>query len=179
MFGIPRWNIAIIVVVLAGMFGYATYFDIPTPERAVEKFYTSFYTGNYQQAVKCLSVNWAYSVLFPKYNSTPPVELLKKGDTIRQEMVRVFKQNPPSDNLKEIEVSIVPKLTKTGSKTAVVVYDYRVPSEKITGRQLALVVKESGKWRVFEISDVTGFDLAFLQQLDMGEIDQRMEQFFE
>jgi len=179
VFGIPKWNIALIVVLLAGMFGYATYFDVSTPEKTVEKFYQLLGTGKYDQAAEYLSVNWAYSVLFPKYNNTAPSELLKRESAIRKEMGQALAQNLPEAGTGELKVTARPSLTRSGSKAALVVCDYRVPNSKVQGQQLALLVKESGRWRLFELSDVTGYDLGFLKDVNMEDLDSKMNSFFQ
>lgn len=178
IFGVPRWNVALIVMLLAGMFGYATYFDTSTPEKTVEKFYQCFDAGDYDRAVEYMSVNWAYSILFPKFNNTPPAELIKKRTDVRREMAKALAENVPAGDTEKVQVSALPKLTRLGDKTALVVYDYRIPKSKFTGKQVALLVKETGRWRLFEVSDVTGYELGFISQIDMKQMDQRVENFF-
>ncbi|MGI6487334.1 MAG: hypothetical protein GX964_05135 [Syntrophomonadaceae bacterium] len=175
MFGIPRWNIAIIVLALFTMFGYSAYFDTPTPERTVEKFYTSFYSGDFEQAVDYLSVNMAYPLLFPRYMQTPPAELLQREDQIRNEMAQAFSEAIP-ENPGEIKVSIRSDYTKTGEKSAIVVYDYKVPEQDLKGNEVAILIKETGKWRLLEISDATGSDLSALKSFDMKKMDEQVEQ---
>lgn len=177
MFGIPRWNIALVVLLLAAMFGYASYFDTTTPERTVQQFYKSFDAGDYARAVDLLSVKWAYSVLFPRYNASTPAELVEKGAQVRTEMAAAFAEkveNGPAS----LEVTVLPRYTRTGELSAVVLYDYRVATEGVSGRQAALLVREEGKWRLFDISEVSEQDLPYLQSLDMSELDAGVAHFY-
>ena len=141
----------------------------------MEKFYTSFYSGDFEQAVDYLSVNMAYPLLFPRYMQTPPAELLQREDQIRNEMAQAFSEAIP-ENPGEIKVSIRSDYTKTGEKSAIVVYDYKVPEQDLKGNEVAILIKETGKWRLLEISDATGSDLSALKSFDMKKMDEQVEQ---
>lgn len=161
------------------MFSYAAYFDISTPEKTVERFYQLLDSGRYDQAAEYLSVNWAYSILFPKYNNTAPGDLLKRELSVRKELGQALAQNLPEAGTSELRVKARPSLTRSGSKVALVVCDYWTPDNKAHGQQLALLVKESGRWRLFDLSDVTGYDLGFLKDVDIKDLDNRVNSFFQ
>jgi len=166
---IPIFIPLLIVVIIASMYYYAAFVE-SSPEQTVQDFYQSYFQKDYDTVAKNLSV--FYSIRFlPQYSTMTPAQLLEDRETIEKETSEVIamieSKNELPDNL---SIEIMPSYTKKSENSALVVYTFKENGQP-SGMELAILIKEKGKYRIFNMSPVASQDLDQIKQGNLQELD--------
>jgi hypothetical protein len=170
---VPRALLVIIVLCLAALYGWAAYGDAPAsaPEKTVNNFYTAYFNRDYPTVAENLSVFWSVRFL-PDYASMSAVELLENRSQIESAVAQVIADIEADNQLPEdVSIEIMKDYTKIGQKSAVVVYQFK-EKEAVTSMEVAILILEDEKFRIFNMSAVDDSVLAQIQDLDIETIDQ-------
>lgn len=167
---VPKSIIAIALIIFLSMFVYAQYFDYSPAEKTLSEFYESYFNKDYETVANHLSVFWATRVL-PQYSVLPPEELLASRDAIEKdvaELVQTIEQDVaiPGD----IKLNILREYTKTGEYSALIVYEL-VDKENTPVKEVAVLIFEAGKFRIFDLSPIDDKGLNEIIALDLNVLD--------
>ncbi|MDD2620135.1 MAG: hypothetical protein PHC92_05660 [Syntrophomonadaceae bacterium] len=166
---IPMFIPLIIVTILASMYYYAAFVE-SSPEKTVQDFYQSYFERDYDSVTKNLSVFWSIRFL-PQYSSMTPAQLLENRENIEKEASKVIAQIESENKLPQnISIEIMPEYTKKSESSALVVYSFKEDGQ-VSGMELAILIKEKGKYRIFNMSPVAPQDLEQIQQGNLQELD--------
>lgn len=168
---VPRALFAIIILCLAGLYGWAAYGDTPAPEKTVKNFYSAYFSRDYNTVAKNLSVFWAVRFL-PDYASTSPVQLVADRSKIEKEIATVIADIEKDNQIPAgISVEIVKDYTKIGKESAIVVYNFK-ENGQVTSEEAAILILEKDQFRIFNMSAVDSSILEQIKSLDMTVLDQ-------
>lgn len=171
---VPRSIWLVIVILLAALYSYAAYFDPTSPDKTVENFYQAYFEKDYATVASNSSVFWAVNFL-PQYAGMTAPELLENRDKIEKDIVKVIsdmeKTNPVP---KDVKIKILKDYTKQGEYAAVVVYEI-IESDKTTNTEAAILIKESGQFKVFTMTAIDPQNLNQIKALDMTEMDENFK----
>ena len=166
---IPIFIPLLIVTIIASMYYYAAFVE-SSPQQPVENFYQAYFERDYDTVSQNLSV--FYSIRFlPQYSTMTPAQLLENRDTIEKETSKVIAQIESKNELpKNLSIEIMPSYTKKSENSALVVYTFKENGQP-SGMELAILIKEKGKYRIFNLSPVAAQDLEQVKQGNLQELD--------
>jgi len=171
VYNVPGSLFIIIIAILAAMYYYAAYIDLPAPEKTLKNFYQAYFERDFDTVAENLSVLWSVRLL-PQYASLKPAELIEKRDAIEKETSRTIAEiEAENKELSGITVEIMPSYTKEGENSALVVYSLKKNGKPIS-TEMAILVKESGQLRIYDITSVTNEDLEYIKDYDISELDR-------
>ncbi len=166
----PKTILVIIVLILGSMYYYATYVDSPEPERTVKEFYQAYFSRDFESVSQNLSVFWSVRLL-PQYANLSPVQLLEKRDSIEKDTSQTIAEMESQNQLPEnISIDIMPEYTQEGTNSAIVVYSFQ-ENGKPSGMELAILIMEKGRFRIFALTPVAPQDLPQIKQESIKELD--------
>ncbi|MEN6349954.1 MAG: hypothetical protein ABFD08_11225 [Syntrophomonas sp.] len=169
--GIPKFIPFLIVILLGSMYYYAMFMDTSKPEIIVQRFYQAYFQRDFPKVSENLSVFWSVRFL-PQYSLLPPSELVAKRAAIEADATKVIAQIESKNEIpKNIKIEVMPDYTKTGEYSALVVYNF-VQNGKPSGMELAVLIKENGRFRIFNMSPVATQDLEQIKNGDLKELDE-------
>lgn len=172
---VPVFIWVVIVALLAGMYGYAAFWDPGRPEKTVQNFYQAYFTGDFDTVADNLSVFWAARLL-PQYMNMNATELLAHRSEIEKEISQLFSEvESMYDAPRDISVEVLKPYTKEGELGAVVVYRFKEKSQN-AGMEAALLIKENGRFRIFTMTAVDEFSLLQIKAMDISEMDQNFNE---
>jgi hypothetical protein len=167
-----------IPVILAAMYYYAAYVDTSAPEKTVQNFYQAYFDRDFDTVAENLSVFWAAQMM-PQYAATSPQELLSKRAEIQTktaEFIAGFEKNAPvPDN---ISVEILKDCTRLGRNAAVVAYAFK-QDDKETSLEAAFLVKEYGKFRIYNIAAISRDNLKQVKSFDIETLDKNITELLQ
>lgn len=176
--GVPRFIFVLVPAILVLMYYYAAFVDMPQSAKAASNFYTAYFAKDYDTVVDNLSVFWVAGNL-PQYESMPPAELLANRDKIMKETAAFFakaeKMNPAPKNVK---IDILKDYTKEGKNCAIVAYQFTENGKK-TSMEAAILLKENGKFRMFNMTPIDASTLGQLEKVDINILDERFAPILE
>ncbi|MEN6328529.1 MAG: hypothetical protein ABFD18_20260 [Syntrophomonas sp.] len=166
---IPIFIPLLIVVIIASMYYYAAFLE-SSPEQTVQDFYQAYFQKDYDTVAKNLSV--FYSIRFlPQYSTMTPAQLLEDRETIEKETSKVIEMIESKNKLPDnLSIEIMPSYTKKSENSALVVYTFKENGQP-SGMELAILIKEKAKYRIFNMSPVASQDLAQIKQGNLEELD--------
>lgn len=168
---VPRSLFIIIVVLLAGLYSYAAFIDKPEPEKTVEDFYQAYLTRDFDTVARQLSVFWSVRFL-PESASKSPAELLQSRPAIEKEISAVLTDIESTNTMPEdISVEIMKSYTKIGENSAIVVYSFNEKGQTI-GMEAAILIKEEGRFRIFNMSPLNEAALGQIEDMDISALDE-------
>jgi len=167
---VPVFIWVVIVALLAGLYGYAAYWDPARPEKTVQNFYQAYFKGDYDTVASNLSVFWAVRLL-PQYAEMNAADLLANRAEIEKEISQVIGEvesmytAPP-----DITIEIMRPYTQEGTTGAVVVYKFKDKSEEM-GMEAAILIREKGRFRILNMTPVDEQDLPQIKAVNISEMD--------
>lgn len=168
---VPRSLFVLIILLLAGLYSYAAFLDKPEPEKTVLNFYNAYFTKDYNTVAANLSVFWAVRFL-PDYQDKTPAELLAERSQVEKDIAAVISEIEADNTLPEgLSVKILREYTKIGKNSALVVYDFLEKGQP-TSREAALLIKENGKFRIFNMSPVDDSVMDEVQNFAIEDLDE-------
>ncbi len=176
--GAPRFLWVVIILLLAGMYSYAAYYDPARPDNTVKKFYQAYYNKDYNTVASNLSVFWAVRLL-PQYAAMSPAELLENRPKIEADISKVIANiegNNPSP--KNIKIEVLRPYTKIGLNSAIVVYQFK-EKDKVQGMEAAILINEKGRFRIFTMTPVDTQGLEQVKAVNIKELDANLQQLLE
>ncbi len=168
--GVPKLLPVLIVAILAGMYYFAGYVDISTPERTVQSFYKAYFDKDYETVADHLSVFWAANIL-PQYQNLSPAELLEKRDAIVTETgtaLRNMEENqPPQPGL---SIEVLKEYSKTGEYSALIIYQVMEQEQPIQ-KEVAFLIKEAAGYKIISFSPIEDSDLESINEYNLDQLD--------
>lgn len=169
--GVPKSLFVIILALLAAMCIYAIFFDYSEPENTVNDFYTAYFNRDFDTVAENLSVFWSVRFL-PQYGSMQPAELIENREAIEKETSKVIAQIEGDNDLPQnLSIDILKDYTKAGENSALVVYNFNEDG-KTVGIEAAILIRENGSLRIFNMAPISTEDLEVLKNYDMTVIDE-------
>lgn len=159
----------LIIGIAASYYGYNSYFN--NPEKIVKEFYQAYFNREVDKVAQNLSVFWAVRFL-PEYENTSPVELLAARAEIEGKIASVIADIEKENQLPEgLSIEIMPDYTKVGKESGIVVYRFKEKGVE-TSKEAAILIRENGQFRIFNMSAVDASVLSQIKSLDMNILDQ-------
>lgn len=175
---VPRSIFFIIALSLVGLYVYGAFIDHPQSEQTVNQFYQAYFASDYETVAENISVFGAAQYL-PNYMQLPPDELMASRKEIEQDMAKVLASTPlDTEELQKSSIEILPDYTKEGSNSALVVYSIKQEEKKLS-TDVAVLIKEQGKYRIFSTSPVDAQGLNEIRNFDMDILDENFSIFLE
>lgn len=172
---VPRFIWVVILVLLASMYSYAVYFDPINPEKTVKDFYQAYFTHDYETVASNSSVFWGVTFL-PQYAEMSPAEMVKNRDKIEKDISKVIASMEKSNPIpKDITIEVMPEYTTQGDYSAIVLYQFK-EAGKAGGMEVALLIKENGRFRVLNMSPIDPQSLDQVKKVDIKELDASFKQ---
>lgn len=173
--GVPKSLFVFIIVILAGMFYYASYVDKSAPEKVVQDFYQAYFNRDFETVADNLSVFWA-AQLMPQYSTLTPAQLLEKRDTIEKDIAATISDMEENNKLPEnLSIEILRDYTNLGKNSAIVAYTFKQDG-KAAGMEAAILIKEKGQLRIFNLSPISEQNLNQIKALDIKTLDKNFAQ---
>lgn len=171
----PRAILIIVVLLLGAMYYYAAYIDSPEPERTVRDFYQAYFNRDFESVSQNLSVFWSVRIL-PQYADLSPIQLLEKRDGIEKDTSKTIAEIESQNQLPEnVSIDIMSEYTKEGDNSAIVIYSFQEDGNTC-GMELAILIKEKGRFRIFALTPVDPQDLPQIKQESIEELDASFEE---
>ena len=168
---VPRALFVIIILLFGALYWFAAYGDNPAPEKTVKTFYTAYFNRDYDTVAKNLSVFWSVRFL-PQYAALSPTELLNNRAKIEADISKVIADIEKDNQIpKGISIEIQKEYTKQGQNSALVVYGFQ-ENGKITSMETAVLIKENGQLRIFNMSPVDPETLEQIKSIDIKILDE-------
>lgn len=168
--GVPKLLPVLIVAILAGMYYFAAYVDIATPEKTLKNFYQAYFEKDYETVADNLSVFWSVNIL-PQYQDLSAAELVQKRAEIVKDTETALKaleeEQPPEQGL---SVEVMDEYTKTGEYSALVVYQVMEKKEPVQ-KEVAFLIKEAGSYKIINFSPIEDSDLELLKEYSLDQLD--------
>lgn len=173
--GVPKSLFVFIIVILAGMFYYAAYVDKSAPENVVQNFYQAYFDRDFEAVGSNLSVFWA-AQLMPQYSTSTPAQLLKERDKIEKDIVQTISAMEKDNKLPEnLSIEIMKDYTKLGKNSAIVAYTFK-QNGKPAGMEVAVLIKEEGQFRIFNLSPINEQNLQQIKTYNINTLDKNFAQ---
>ncbi|MEN6463172.1 MAG: hypothetical protein ABFC94_17620 [Syntrophomonas sp.] len=173
--GVPKSLFVLIIVILAGMFYYAAYVDKSAPEKVVQDFYQAYFDRDFETVASNLSVFWA-AQLMPQYSTLTPAQLLEKRDEVEKDIATTISAMEENNKIpKNLSIEIMKDYTKLGKNSAIVAYSFKQDG-KSAGMEAAILIKEKGQLRIFNLSPINEQNLQQIKTLDIKTLDKNFAQ---
>jgi hypothetical protein len=167
---VPRFILVVIIAIFAAMYWYAAYGDTPAPEKTVKTFYQAYFDRDFNTVAKNLSVFWSVRFL-PDYASMSPQQLLENRTKIEGDISKVIADIEKDNQIPAgVSIEVMKEYTKMGQNSAIVVYGFK-ENGKVTSMETALLIKEKGQLRIFNMSPVDPQTLEQIKAVDINVID--------
>lgn len=169
--GVPKILYVLIIVILAAMYYYAAYVEVSEPEKVVQDFYQAYFDKDYAAAAENMSVFWSVQFL-PDYSTLEPQQLLEKRPEIVAEVTRVITElqggNQVPDN---ISLQMMPEYIHTRPHSAMVAYTF-MQDNKPSGMEVALLIKEAGRFRIISLNPINEQALETISDEDLDALEE-------
>jgi len=174
---VPKSIFVIIVVLLGSMYYYGAFIEPANPEKAVENFYQAYFDQNFNEVAANLSVLWSVQFL-PEYNGLSPAELVAKRPDIETKIAEFIAQIELNNQMPaNTSIKVIPEYTKKGDQSALVVYEL-VENGNPTHKEVAFLIFEKQRFRVWNIALVDDQDLELIKNYNINELDKRVKELF-
>ena len=171
---VPRFIFVVIIATFAAMYWYAAYGDTPAPEKTVKTFYQAYFDRDFNTVAQNLSVFWSVRFL-PDYASMSPEQLLENRTKIEADISKVIADIEKENSIPTgVSIEVMKEYTKMGKNSAIVVYSFK-ENGKDTGMETALLIKEKGQLRIFNMSPIDPETLAQIKAVDINVLDENFE----
>ena len=171
---VPRFIFVVIIAIFAAMYWYAAYGDTPAPEKTVKTFYQAYFDRDFDTVAKNLSVFWSVRFL-PDYASMSPEQLLENRTKIEADISKVIADIEKENSVpKGVSIEVMKEYTKMGKNSAIVVYSFK-ENGKDTGMETALLIKEKGQLRIFNMSPIDPETLEQIKAVDINVLDENFD----
>ncbi|NLB87798.1 MAG: hypothetical protein GX790_01020, partial [Syntrophomonadaceae bacterium] len=168
----------IIVTTLALMFIYGQYIDSTPAEKTVENFYKAYFNQDYETVAEYLSVFWSVQFL-PQYQNLSPRELIQRRPDIEKDIATILGEIEKDITYpKELHIVINSKYTKEKENSAIVGYTFRENGEA-SGIEIAILIKESGVYRIYEVLSASQADIESITDENMNNLDANFKKLLE
>jgi len=168
---VPRALFVIIILAFGALYWWAAYGDTPAPEKTVKTFYTAYFNRDFNTVSQNLSVFWSVRFL-PQYAAMTPTELLANRTKIEADISKVIADIEKDNQIpKGISIEVNKVYTKQGENSAIVVYGFK-ENGKITSMETAVLIKENGQLRIFNMSPVDPQTLDQIKAIDIKVLDE-------
>jgi hypothetical protein len=173
--GVPKSLFVFIIVILAGMYYYAAFVDKSAPEKVVQNFYQAYFERDFETVGENLSVFWAAQII-PQYSTLTPAQLLEKRDQVEKDTVKTISAMEENNKIPEnLSIEILKDYTRLGKNSAIVAYNFKQDG-KPAGMEAAILIKEEGQLRIFNLSPITEQNLQQIKTLDINTLDKNFAQ---
>jgi hypothetical protein len=167
---VPRSLFVIIILAFSALYWYSAYGATP-PEKTIKTFYQAYFNRDYNTVANNLSVFWSVRFL-PEYASMSPAELLQNRSKIEGEIAKVIGDIEKDNQVPAgVTINIKKPYTKEGNVGAVVVYGF-IENGQESSMEAAILIKEKGQFRIFNMSPVDDSTLQQIKTLDINILDQ-------
>lgn len=171
---VPKFIYVIIIAVLGLMYYYAAFIDTPLPERTVQNFYQAYFDKDYETVAENLSVFWAVQFL-PEYHNMSPVELVENRAKIEKDIAFIISEIEKDAKYPEdLHIVIDSKLTKLAENSAIVGYTF-AENGQASGMEVAILIKEDGAFRIYNMSPANPSDLENITTENMQILDENFK----
>ncbi|QGU00854.1 hypothetical protein SYNTR_2260 [Candidatus Syntrophocurvum alkaliphilum] len=181
--GVPKFIFLIIILTLAGMFTYATYFDNKQVEKvrseqSINDFYSAYFNKDYETVANNLSVFWI-SRFLPEYATLTPEELIANREELVAEAADVIASIEEDNYLAAtLGVDVLSEYTKNSEYSSLVVYEI-LEDGAIVGMEVAILIEELGQPRIFDFSQIQSYELQQILEIDLEELDETFEELLD
>ncbi|MEA1960153.1 MAG: hypothetical protein U9N81_02480 [Bacillota bacterium] len=173
--GVPVFIFVLIPAILIGMYVYAAFFDVPAPEQTITNFYEAYFDRDFDTVAENLSVFWAVGFL-PDYEQLPPDELLSNRIDIMKKTAAFIAGIEQNNTVPQnVQIEILQEYTREAENSAIVAYQF-IENEKTTSMEAAILIRENGKFRIFNMTPVDPVSLQQIQNVDISILDKNFEQ---
>lgn len=164
--GVPKWIFLAIIIIIAAMFIYASYYDRPAAEETVNNFYQAYFDKDFETMAQNVSVFWSANFL-PQCADMDKDELLASRAEIEKDTVEMFTSIEGEQAMPDnVDIKILKEYTKQGENSGLVVYQF-MEGNAVAGIEAALLIKEESGYKIFTMAPV---DMNILQQLKEADI---------
>ncbi len=171
---VPRFIFVVVIAMFAAMYWYAAYGDTPAPEKTVKTFYQAYFDRDFNTVAQNLSVFWSVRFL-PDYASMTPEQLLENRTKIEGDISKVIADIEKENSVpKGVSIEVMKEYTKMGENSAIVVYSF-MENGKATGMETALLIKEKGQLRIFNMSPIDPQTLEQIKAVDIKVLDENFD----
>lgn len=175
--GVPKIILVIIPVILAAMYYYAAFIDTSAPENTVQEYYQASFENDFNTVAGDLSVLLAARL--PQYANLSPQELLAKRADVEADMATLISNNgSKSAAPQNITVEIMKDYTKMGKNAAMVAYAFK-RDDKEQSLGVALLIKEQGKFRIYDLSPINKESLPQIKDFNINRLDAQVTNLFQ
>lgn len=174
----PKSLYFIIIAALVAMYLYAVFFDFPAPEKTVQNYYTAYFNKDYDNVAGNLSVFWAVESL-PQYHDMSPAELIQNRALIEKDFsVFIAEIEKDTQYPQDLHIEIEPSYTKMGNNCAFVGYLFKEKDQEL-GMGVALLLREKGAFRIYDMAPVPLEYLETVTEEDMQQLDADFQRLLE
>lgn len=175
---VPKSIYIIIVATLAAMFIYATYIDSLPAEKTVENFYKAYFNRDYETVAEHLSVFWSVQFL-PQYQNLSPGELIANRPQIEKDIAQIIAEIEGDTTYpKDLHIVVNSQFTKQTDNSALVGYSFRESGE-ISGMEIAILINESGAYRIYSMLPANPNDIESITDENMDILDANFKMLLE
>ncbi len=176
--GVPKLLPVLIVAIMAGMYYYAAFVDVSSPDKTVDHFYQAYFDRDYETVAHDLSVFWSLNYL-PQYRDMSSAELMQNRAEIEQEtaaMLKSLEENQPTEQ--DVSVEVLKEYTKTGEYSALVVYQV-MQQEQPVQKEVAFLIREAGGYKIINLSPIEDSDLELVESYSLDQLDESFKELLE
>jgi len=153
------------------MYSYAAFIDQPAPEKCVKEFYSAYFNRDYDKVAEQLSVFWSANFL-PGYEGYSSAQLLENRDEIVKHTAETLADLEKNRNVpQEISLEILKDYTQEGQYSALVAYSFK-EGEVPKGMELAILIKESGEFKIFNLAPINLNMLEQIKNININNLDE-------
>lgn len=173
--GVPKALYILIVLLLAGLYYFAAYVDVSSPEKTVKTFYESYFAKDYEAATGEFSVFWLAQVL-QEEGGLSTEELIAMRAEMEKEVATLISDyestQPPEQ---KFTVKVLDNYTKTGEYGGLVVYQI-YENDAPVQMEVAILIKEDKEFKIIQFSPIDTSELEMVQAFDMKELDASLKE---
>lgn len=174
----PKILYVIIIAILGLMYYYAAYIDTPEAEKTVQNFYNAYFEKDYETVAENLSVFWSIQFL-PEYHNLSPAEIIADREKIEKDIALIISEIEKDTKYPaDLKIVINPKLTKMTENSALVGYTFEEKGEA-SGMEVAILIKEKGAYRIYNLSPANPSDIENIDQKAMQTLDENFKNLLE
>lgn len=160
------------------MYYYAAYIDTPEAEKTVQNFYNAYFEKDYETVAENLSVFWSIQFL-PEYHNLSPAEIIAERENIEKDIALIISEIEKDTKYPEdLKIVINPTLTKMTENSALVAYTFEEKGET-SGMEVAILIKEKGTYRIYNLSPANPSDIENIDQKAMQTLDENFKGLLE
>lgn len=175
---VPKYIYVIIIATLAVMFIYGQYIDSTPAEKTVENFYNAYFNRDFDTVAQYLSVFWSVQFL-PQYQDLSPRELIERRPDIEKDIARILAELEKDITYPEdLHIVINSEYTRETANSAIVGYVFQ-EKEETSGVELAILINESGAYRIYSVISADQADLNSITDENMEILDANFKKLLE